>query len=373
MANELINSGSMKAFPEFYYTIGILPSSYKISLTYEEQLEEVMKFIRDEIIPKFNQNSAALGELQEKFVELVQYVDDYFSELNLQSEVDTKLEEMVEDGTLAEIINQEIFGQINEDITSLKSFQNTMTTTTIPNLTERVAANETSINDLENKLLPLKENNKKYQKLNLPTNFRNSFFDKVNVFWNGKDFKYNHDEFHAENKTNILYVAPDGNNSNAGTYDSPKKSVNNCLSYFVGQAITNGTIILKNGVYFYGDVSTLINHSCTIKPEEKGKVFITTSSSAIVFSLLENYTYTYHTTRSNSLTCIDLTTKIPLKMKAVNSIAEVEAEQGTYYINGNDVYVHMNNNVVPTKNNCIIPLRRNLVIIKKLYRRNRRH
>lgn len=98
--NDLINNQSLNAFPEFFYTIGILPTSYKISLTYEEQLEEIMKFIREEIIPKFNNNAAALGELQDNFVKLVEYVNNYFTEENLAPIVNDVITQMIEEGTL---------------------------------------------------------------------------------------------------------------------------------------------------------------------------------------------------------------------------------------------------------------------------------
>ena len=108
MANDLINKENLNAFPEFFYTIGILPTSYRISLTYEEQLEEIMKFLRDELIPKFNNNANALGELQERFVELVQYVDNYFNNLDVTQEISDKLDEMAEDGTLTQLIKNYI-------------------------------------------------------------------------------------------------------------------------------------------------------------------------------------------------------------------------------------------------------------------------
>ena len=60
--------------------------------------------------------------------ELYNWVDNYFKNLNLQPEVDKKLEEMAQDGTLNKIINEEIFGAINtkvdknaQNITSLQT------------------------------------------------------------------------------------------------------------------------------------------------------------------------------------------------------------------------------------------------------------
>lgn len=104
MDNNLINVENLKPFPKFFYTLGIIPTSFRVSMSYEEQVLEIMRFIKDEIIPNVNQNILATKELQEKFVELVNYVNDYFESLDLQEEVNNKLDEMAESGDLAEII-----------------------------------------------------------------------------------------------------------------------------------------------------------------------------------------------------------------------------------------------------------------------------
>lgn len=129
MENNLIPPQNLPPFLKFCYTVGILPTSYRITWTYEEQVLECIRFIKEEIIPVVNKNAMATTELQEKFVELVNYVETYFDNLDLQSEINTKLDEMAEDGTLAEIINQEIFGELNaqvaqntEDIAKIKGF-----------------------------------------------------------------------------------------------------------------------------------------------------------------------------------------------------------------------------------------------------------
>jgi hypothetical protein len=106
---DLNNITPMKGLPPFlqyFRTIGIIPSSYKVTMTYEEQVLELMRFIRDEIIPKINENVLATSELQEKFKELVTYIDEYFENLDIQEEVNVKLDEMAESGQLAEIIAQ---------------------------------------------------------------------------------------------------------------------------------------------------------------------------------------------------------------------------------------------------------------------------
>lgn len=128
--NELKPVGKLNPFAKFCCTIGNLPTSYMISLTYEEQLLWLCKYLEDTVIPAVNTNAEAVQELQELYVQLKEYVDNYFSDLNLQNEINNKLDEMAEDGTLAEIINEEIFEELNDKInnamlkTDIQSYDN---------------------------------------------------------------------------------------------------------------------------------------------------------------------------------------------------------------------------------------------------------
>ena len=37
MSDNLINLDNLRPFPKFLYTVGLLPTSFKVSYTYEEQ------------------------------------------------------------------------------------------------------------------------------------------------------------------------------------------------------------------------------------------------------------------------------------------------------------------------------------------------
>lgn len=104
--NNLIEPQTLRPFTKFCCTIGALPSSYLLSLTYEEQLLWFCKFLKDTVIPAINNNADALEELQKLYIELKNYVDNYFDNLDVQDEINNKLDEMVEDGTLDEILNE---------------------------------------------------------------------------------------------------------------------------------------------------------------------------------------------------------------------------------------------------------------------------
>lgn len=91
-------------FKKFCITIGNLPSSYVESMSYYECLMWLCKYLQDTVIPAVNNNAEALTELQELFIQLHNYVENYFDNLDVQEEIDNKLDEMVEDGSFERII-----------------------------------------------------------------------------------------------------------------------------------------------------------------------------------------------------------------------------------------------------------------------------
>lgn len=102
--NELKPIINLNPFAKFCCTIGHLPSSYMSSLTYEEQLLWFCDYLQNTIIPVVNNNAECVKELQELYVKLKNYVDNYFENLDVQSEINNKLDEMAESGQLIELI-----------------------------------------------------------------------------------------------------------------------------------------------------------------------------------------------------------------------------------------------------------------------------
>ena len=93
-------------FPRFVNNLGIIPTSYKDSMSYYESLAWLCKFLEETVIPTVNENGEAVEELQNLYVELNSYVTNYFDNLDVQEEINNKLDDMVEQGTLQEIISE---------------------------------------------------------------------------------------------------------------------------------------------------------------------------------------------------------------------------------------------------------------------------
>ena len=92
--NNLKPISTLKPFARFCCTIGNLPSSYMESMTYEEQLLWFCDYLKNTVIPAVNNNAEALAELQ-----------NFFANLDVQDEINNKLDEMAESGELEELIS----------------------------------------------------------------------------------------------------------------------------------------------------------------------------------------------------------------------------------------------------------------------------
>ena len=103
------------------YIFKAIPLAFDESMSYYETLCGLLNYLKNVIIPTVNNNADAVSELQNLYIELKEYVDNYFKNLDVQEEINNKLDEMVEDGTFDKIINQKLFGEINEKITNIEN------------------------------------------------------------------------------------------------------------------------------------------------------------------------------------------------------------------------------------------------------------
>lgn len=86
----------------------VLPLIYDDSLSYYEVLCKLVKWLKDMIDDLESQHSD-IEDLKNKFNELKTYVDNYFNNLNIQTEINNKLDQMATDGTFDSLINKYIF------------------------------------------------------------------------------------------------------------------------------------------------------------------------------------------------------------------------------------------------------------------------
>ena len=74
----------------------------------------------NKIIDSQNVVGTEMEKISQAFIELKNYVDNYVKNLDVQDEINNKLDEMATDGTLDRIINQEIFSDLNNKVDTLQ-------------------------------------------------------------------------------------------------------------------------------------------------------------------------------------------------------------------------------------------------------------
>ena len=94
------NIKGLPPFKRLCVTIGNLPSSYVDSMSYYECLMWLCNYLKNTVVPAVNENAEAVNELI-----------NWFNNLDVQDEIDHKLDEMVESGELQEIISEYLNSQ----------------------------------------------------------------------------------------------------------------------------------------------------------------------------------------------------------------------------------------------------------------------
>ena len=126
----MINTNNSKIgnpFPFRIFCQKVIPLAFDESLSYLELLYSLLHYLRETVIPAVNNNADAVTELQNLYNELKTYVDNYFENLDVQEEINNKLDEMAESGQLTDIIAQylELAGVLAYDtINDLKNADN---------------------------------------------------------------------------------------------------------------------------------------------------------------------------------------------------------------------------------------------------------
>lgn len=362
MAEELktIETVDTSPFKKLVMTIGELPTSFVDSMTYYECLAWLVNYIQNTVISTVNNNAEATQELQDAFVTLKNYVDHYFDTLDVQTEVNNKLDAMVLDGTLSNIINQEIFGELNNSITALQGSVNTINTT-IGNLSDLETVKKDSIVNAINSanLNDIEYYRKKYSNnYELFTNKGNvSYFNNVTIFkdkYNGS-FKYciDLDSFKNTGGSNI-YVKPSTTESTGlqnGSLEHPFNSIKKAYDI----ASNGDTIYLFDDIYYRNSIGfgsgTFLDKSVNILPYQTGKVYLF-NGDKLTFTQNGTYSNVYQSTRSNTVCCYDIRHRdeglFPLLTK-VTSLDECASTLNSYYTSGSIVYVNIGEVVTSDK------------------------
>lgn len=94
--------------PFVRYCAAIIPTMFDDSLSYYEALCALNRFIQTNVIEVINNNAVVTEDYAKNVKELQEYVEHYFDNLDVQEEINNKLDEMAESGQLSDLIAQYI-------------------------------------------------------------------------------------------------------------------------------------------------------------------------------------------------------------------------------------------------------------------------
>ena len=94
--------------PFVSYCAQLIPTVFDNSLSYYEALSALAKWMQDNLVDVINNNATVTEQYIRMTEELKAYVENYFENLDVQEEINNKLDQMAEDGTLQEIISDYI-------------------------------------------------------------------------------------------------------------------------------------------------------------------------------------------------------------------------------------------------------------------------
>lgn len=130
----------IKKIGRFCSTIGELPTSYLMSMTYLEQVTWICNYIDKEIIPKINEGLKITNELigkidevEEQLIEIKEYVDKYLVDIEeikqeiivINNAIDTLTNNLALTNIKIDQIHDELINVINEDFNILKNYVDT--------------------------------------------------------------------------------------------------------------------------------------------------------------------------------------------------------------------------------------------------------
>ena len=285
----------------------------------------------------------------EEFRKQLEEFQEEIDNLNIEGAVSDKLDEMASDGTLANLINQEIFQDLNQDIADVDN--------KVDILSDRIDGeidNLVKFNNYTNKPL-------QYGKLTLPSEFNNIGF---NLYRDNDNKIYDDLDLSRYETNNKVYV--DYDNGDDTTHpDGVFKTIKGALTYINTLAGNYYKIICKTYRFarneFWNEQQTneeyTMQKSVIIEPEDMTKrILVSTDQRNLTWANQGGGVWL--TSRGGVSGVFNLQktdgTGMYEKFTKVNSLEDCQATSKTWYLSGSNLYVHSNEE--PTFDKYIIRL-----------------
>ena len=250
------------------------------------------------------------------------YMNNYFTNLDVQQEINNKLDQMVTDGTLQQILEayaQPILQQITSDAEQAIRDANT-------NLMERYRFNY--YNDFKNVSYPI----------TMDSFFKNKIYKTAPYGQVAVNFKI---EDYKNSSTTTWYISPNGNSTNDGlSEDHPKKNLTQIISS--GSFTSGDTIIFLDGIYDVNNLDTTIEITTNINliAKNKGKAYIICGEK---YAFTQNGTYSNIYQKDLTYVYYPLCVKDINNVTALNKVNSLETLATTpyaYYYDNTTLYIN---------------------------------
>ena len=307
---EVIKAGKTGLFCNYIFKA--IPLAFDESMSYYECLCGLLNYLKNTIIPTVNNNADAVAELQKLFTKLQEYVNNYFDNLDVQDEINNKLDQMVEDGTLDTIISKYI--------------------------TENVARTFTNVNDLKDADLQdgMKATTLGYYEIN----------DGGNANYYITSTKPISDYYETLNNGNYAVLINGDNVKQFGCYGD--NIHNDTINFMKAINNINGVVYVPYGAYLIDNIilnenTKLVGYNedkCIINCSENNN-FITIKDNTVKNILIKNLTINGKDTTNIIYLNIDGTTSEPF----YSELSNLRINKGNYgiYLGNRIIGINVNN------------------------------
>ena len=324
------------------------------ALTDYQLISKVVEYL-NMVIEQTNQSTEQVAVLTDSFNQLKDYVDHYFDNLDVQEEINNKLDAMVEDGTMASLINPildefetEIRGELEDFEAEVRSEVNT-----IGDVSELETVNKNTIvagvncaNENYCGLLREKYGNN-YRPVNILENesfFTNNVVVYKDVHSNNYTAYCNLDA-HKNTGGNDIFVDP-STSVPSGQQDGTEEKPYNKISSAYAASSNGDTIKLASGFYNRtdtGNFNLVKSVNIVAKDGEENKVFCACCDS-LAWTQNDTYTNVYQATRSNTRRIIDIRKRsegIFAELPLAESLEACSNTLNSCYISGSTIYANI--------------------------------
>ena len=243
-------------------------------------------------------------------------------------------------------VHNDTFGKIKLNETQIEQVD------TSKGYTKKIDKMNTIVSELKKYINPIVYEDCNYIGTLFPYVFPDSSFEMfgISILTDGRNFYHDFDITTKKNNGGTTYYfSPNGNNSNVGSKDYPKKTVDDAMR----SVLSDGdTLVLLDGIYAgFWETGNACVRNINIVAENNGKVIIVNSPCNYKYSHLDGNTY--QTSESNTVGGIYRYNSTYIQLSKKTSINDVKLNKYSYAVISGITYVNLGGDI-PTNDNLYI-------------------